>query len=150
MVTDATSVRVLGVSVALVAVGAIVGALASIPLTMLGKVVAGAEPASLANFVWNAGVFGVLGAIGSPLITWSALRYAPLWRAVLEPALGALAGAVLGSIVGGGVGFLLLTPIGLAAASWRLHRTFPTPAGPAAHEIDDLPPSRLLGPNQRR
>ncbi|MCC6241764.1 MAG: hypothetical protein IT353_02935 [Gemmatimonadaceae bacterium] len=145
-----TPVRIFGVSVALVAIGAIVGAFASIPLTMLGKVVAGAEPAILANFLWNAGVFGVLGAIGGPLLTWSALRHAPLWRAMLEPALGALAGAVLGSIIGGGVGFLVLTPIGLAAASWRLQRTFPTPARPIARGLDDSSVSQLLSRNQHR
>lgn len=119
-----SSTRIAGVNLLLVGLGAVGGALAAIPLTVLGKVVAGADPATVSNYLWNMGAFGAMSAIGSPLLTWSALRRVPLWRAVLEPAGGALAGAALGSLIGSGVGFLFLTPIGLGLAAWRLHHAY--------------------------
>jgi prepilin signal peptidase PulO-like enzyme (type II secretory pathway) len=43
--------------------GAVAGALFGIVLTALGKIVADAPPATLANYAWNATVFGVLAVV---------------------------------------------------------------------------------------
>ena len=108
------------ITVALVVGGMIAGALIGLALTPLGKLVAGAPPATLANYQWNAVVFGVVGALVAPAVTWSALRQVPLWRAVAEPLAGGIAGAALGTLLGSGAAFLLLAPLGALAAAWRL------------------------------
>jgi hypothetical protein len=82
--------------IGLMVAGAAAGVMAGAALTMLGKIVAGAPPATAANYVWNMAVFGFLAMVVSPLVTWSALRRAPLWRTVAEPLAGALAGAAFG------------------------------------------------------
>ncbi|HEY7236943.1 MAG TPA: hypothetical protein VH539_22475, partial [Gemmatimonadaceae bacterium] len=51
--------------------GAVAGALFGIVLTRLGKIVADAPPATLANYAWNATVFGVLAGVVSPIVSWS-------------------------------------------------------------------------------
>jgi hypothetical protein len=58
----------------LVVTGAVAGAVFGVVLTRLGKLATGAPPATIANYVWNAAVFGALAAVVSPLVTWSALR----------------------------------------------------------------------------
>jgi hypothetical protein len=105
-----------GLVVAGLCAGAVVGAV----LTYLGKIVAGAPPATLGNYVWNMAVFGVVGGVFTPIVTWSALRDVPLWRTVLEPLAIGIAGAVIGVFVGG-VAFLVLPPVGIGAAILRLN-----------------------------
>jgi hypothetical protein len=100
--------------------GALSGAVIGAALTVLGKVVAEAPPATLSNYLWNLTVFGALGAVASPLITWSALRRVPLWRTVVEPLGAALVGASIGVLAGSGVLFLALTPLGAGVAIVRL------------------------------
>lgn len=46
--------------VGLVVVGALAGAAFGVALTILGKIVAGAPPATMSNYIWNAAVFGVV------------------------------------------------------------------------------------------
>ena len=65
--------------------GFFAGALFGIALTRLGKIVTDAPPATLANYAWNAAVFGLVAGVISPMVAWSALRRVPLWRTVLEP-----------------------------------------------------------------
>ena len=110
------------ITLGLVVAGALAGAVVGVGFTVLGKMVAGAPPADAANYRWNAMVFGVVGAFVGPLVTWSALRRAPLWRTVTEPLVGALVGAGIGMLIGSGVLFLLLTPLGAGAAVLRLER----------------------------
>lgn len=64
--------------------------------------------------------FGLMSAVIAPVVTWSALRDVPLWRAVLEPLVDGVAGAALGVIAGSGIAMLLLPPIGIGAAVARL------------------------------
>ena len=111
--------------------GAVAGAVVGLALTMLGKIVAGAPPADMANYLWNAGVFAAVGAGMAPVVTWSALRRVPLWRTIAEPLLASVIGATIGVALGSGTAFLLLAPLGAAAAVARLaivHRPKSRPA----------------------
>lgn len=121
------SKRTFRVNLLLATLGAIAGAISAIPITLIGKLITGAEPATLANYVWNAAVFAAMAAIGSPFLTWSALRRAPLWRAVGEPAVGAVVGGGIALLLGAPFAFLLLMPAGIAAAAWRLHHVYREP-----------------------
>ena len=110
--------------VGLVVAGAASGSIAGAALTVLGKIVAGAPPPTPANYAWNMAVFGVMAAVASPIVTWSALRRAPLWRTVVEPLAAGLAGAGIGVLMGSGVALLVLAPLGAAAALTRLGRAY--------------------------
>ncbi len=112
------------INVGLAVVGAVAFGLAAIPFTVLGKIVSGAPfPITTSNYLINIGAFALMGAIFSPLLTWSALRRAPLWRALSEPATGGVIGATIGTMLGSGPVFLLLAPVGVALAAWRLNRS---------------------------
>ena len=110
----------------LVVGGALVGALVGLALTVLGKIVAGAPPATAANHLWNATAFAVLGALLAPTVTWASLRHVALWRALVEPLAGAVLGAAVGVLLGSGIVFLLLAPIGAVLALVRLGRAAST------------------------
>ena len=111
------------INLLLVALGAVVGALVSIPLTELGKIIAQAqEPADTANYIWNAWSFGIIGAVLAPLLGWSWLRRVPLWRAALEPAALGLLGALAGMASGIGALSILGAIAGVTFSSWRLNR----------------------------
>ena len=124
--------------VSLVGFGFLAGALVSFPLTAMGKIVAEAPPATIGNYLWNAVAFGVLGALIGPVVTWQALRNAPLWRTIIEPAVGGAFGAILAAVLSSGVALLLFTPLGMALAAARLsyayndkRRIAPSGRGPA-------------------
>ena len=112
------------INLILAILGGVVGAIAAIPLTWVGKVVSGAPPADLANYLWNIRAFGIMGAMFGPMLAWSSLRNVPLWRAALEPAIGAVVGAALGMMTGSGGLFVLGTATGLALPAWRLNRVY--------------------------
>jgi hypothetical protein len=107
--------------------GGLAGALFGVVITRLGKIVVGAPPATLANYAWNATVFGVLAGVVSPVVSWSTLRRAPLWRTLVEPLAYALAGGALAVVIGAGVLLLILPPAGLALGFVRLARRYPEP-----------------------
>jgi hypothetical protein len=112
----------------LIVLGAVGGALASIPLTWLGKVISQApDPATIANYWWNMRAFGIMGALFSPVLTWSSMRQVPLWRTMIEPAIGGLVGAVVGLFLGSGSIFLVLAATGICLATWRLNRAYRRP-----------------------
>ncbi|MBP9898234.1 MAG: hypothetical protein KBF28_07680 [Gemmatimonadales bacterium] len=128
------------INLLLALLGAVVGALAAIPLTWVGKVLSGAPPADLANYLWNMRVFGIMGALFGPMLAWSSLRNVPLWRAALEPTIGALVGAALGMATGSEALFLLGTVAGLALPAWRLNRVYrEVPRLDAATASEGLP-----------
>ena len=106
----------LGLIIAGVVGGAIVGA----ALTILGKIVTGAPPATIPNYVWNIVAFGLFGAVIGPIVTWSALRRVPLWRTMFEPVVAGVAGAAIGVAIGSEALFLALVPVGIIAAVTRL------------------------------
>jgi hypothetical protein len=102
--------------------GALTGAAFGVVLTRLGKLATGAPPATLANYAWNAAVFGVAAAVISPIVSWSALRRVPLWRTVAEPLAYALAAAAVAVVVAVPVLLFALPPAGLLFGFVRLHR----------------------------
>jgi hypothetical protein len=123
-VNNRVGISLVRINVGLAVVGAVAFGLAAIPFTVLGKIVSGAPlPITMSNYLINIGAFALMGAIFSPLLTWSALRRAPLWRALSEPATGGVIGATIGTMLGSGPVFLLLAPIGVALAAWRLNRS---------------------------
>lgn len=122
--TDRPNWAVVRITLLLAVLGAVVGALAAIPLTWVGKVLSGAPPADLANYLWNIRALGIMGALFGPLLAWSSLRTVPLWRAALEPAVGAVIGAALGMMTGSGELFVLGTATGIALPAWRLNRVY--------------------------
>lgn len=109
----------------LVVAGAVAGAVFGVVLTRLGKLATGAPPATLANYVWNAAVFGALAAVVSPLVTWSELRRVPLWRTVAEPLVAAVAGGCVAVVLGVPVLLLVLPPLGLGFGFANLRRRYP-------------------------
>ena len=104
----------------LVISGLVSGAVAGAAITVLGKIVAGAPPATLSNYLINMCWFAVFGAVIGPVVTWTALQRVPLWRTVLEPLLAGIAGAAIGVALGSTGLFLTLIPIGVGAAATRL------------------------------
>ena len=125
--------------VGLVVAGALAGAAFGLVLTRLGKIIAGAPPATIANYAWNAAVFGVLAGVVSPLVTWSALRNAPLWRTVAEPLVAAVAGGCLAVVVGIPALILVLPPVGLWLGLVNLRRRYPDRQTALASALRDTP-----------
>lgn len=109
----------------LVVAGVLAGAVLGIMLTRFGKIAAGAPPADLANYLWNATVFGVLSGVVTPMVTWSTLRNVPLWRTIAEPLGLAFAGGGLAIVIGIAPLVLLLPLTGLVAGVVHLQRRYP-------------------------
>ena len=125
--------------VGLVVAGALAGATFGLVLTRLGKIIAGAPPATIANYAWNAAVFGVLAGVVSPLVTWSALRSAPLWRTIAEPLVAAVAGGCAAVVVGVPALILVLPPLGLWLGFANLRRRYPDRQKSLMSTIRDTP-----------
>ena len=96
----------------LIVAGAVAGAVFGIALTKMGKLVAGAPPATIGNYAWNALVFGIMAAVVSPVVAWSALRRVPLWRTIVEPLAIAVAGGVAAVAAGAPLLLFVLPPLG--------------------------------------
>jgi hypothetical protein len=111
--------------VSLTVAGALTGAAFGIVLTRLGKIVTGAPPATLANYAWNAAIFGVAAGVISPIVSWSAFRRVPLWRTLAEPLTYALAGGAVAVVLAAPALLLALPPAGLLFGFFRLHRRYP-------------------------
>lgn len=111
-------------TVGLIAGGFCAGALFGVAMTVFGKIIAGAPPATPLNYLWNAAVFGVAAAVVSPVVTWSALRRVPLWRTVVEPLTFSVVGGVLGVLAASPALFLILPPAGLLLGFARLSRAY--------------------------
>jgi hypothetical protein len=109
----------------LVLAGALAGFMFGVILTRLGKIVAGAPPATIGNYLWNAAVFALLAAVCSPIISWSFLRRVPLWRTIVEPLLWAAGGGAAAVALGAPALLLLLPPAGIAIGVLNLRRQYP-------------------------
>jgi hypothetical protein len=133
--------RILLVTAALSAVGAVVGAITSVVAMTLWLLTHGLGTPPIFSFETGiAAMIGAgLGAVLAPLEAWLLLRRVPLWRAITETAIGTIIGAVAFSfltasslIAGAVVGFTVAAlrlrfvtrvrrgAIGTAAASHQL------------------------------
>ena len=88
--------RRLQVTALLSAGGAVVGALTAVALSSLATVVANATtPVGHVEYHYGSAGFAIVGAIGTPVLTWLLMRRVPLWRAIFEPAIGGVFGTLL-------------------------------------------------------
>jgi hypothetical protein len=89
-------VRRLRVTALLSASGAVVGAATAVALSFLATSVAQATMSGgRVEYYFEPLGFAIVGATGTPLLTWLLMRRVPLWRAIAEPAIG----GVLGTLV---------------------------------------------------
>jgi hypothetical protein len=117
-----------GVTAFLALAGGAVGALAATALSFLGTVVANATlPSGHVEYHFGALGFALVGAIGTPMISWLLMRRVPLWRAITEPAVGGILGTLIALA---SIPFLplpLLQPLlvfgGIGGAALRLRAT---------------------------
>ena len=68
---------------------------------------------------------GLFGFVLAPVAAWTLMRHVPLWRAIVETAVGTTIGMAVGLVVGPGLGRAALWPLalglgGFAAAALRL------------------------------
>jgi hypothetical protein len=80
----------------LATIGAAVGAATAPLLSVLATTVANLSlQAGTVGYSFDPTGFAVVGAIGIPALAWLLMRRVPLWRAVLEPAVGGALGLLL-------------------------------------------------------
>ena len=123
--------------VSLTVAGALTGAAFGVVLTRLGKIATGAPPATLANYAWNAAVFGVAAGVISPIISWSALRRVPLWRTLAEPLAYALVGGGVAVALAAPALLLALPPAGLLLGLGRLRHRYRDEALPTTRPANE-------------
>jgi hypothetical protein len=107
--------RVAIVTLALVIVGALIGALTSVLALVVVLMLRGSPgfPQLLAAIMMAGYVGAAIGAVMAPIVAWVLLRRVPLWRAITQTALGTLLGAIVtsftfpGPIIGAIIGFTL-------------------------------------------
>jgi len=124
-----TASRVAIVTLALAGVGAVLGALAGVvSLAVVWTIAGGASWLGDAGLLlYPAVVGGALGAVLAPALSWLFLRRVALWRVLVYPPLGTLAGVTVTAllrtnpIVGAACGTLLAT-IALALTARRRGR----------------------------
>lgn len=125
----AGSLTLLRVNVLLAVLGAVMGAIFAVPITVIGHWVSGAPfPLRLQIVIWNSGWFALFGAVLGPVLAWIALRRVPLWKAALGTGLGAIVGGVAGMLVFHSGLFLPLAALGSCLVAWRFQRKYAEPA----------------------
>ena len=123
-----------------------VGALTAVALSFLATVVANATThAGHVEYYYGSAGFALVGAFGTPALTWLLMRRVPLWRAIIEPAIG----GVLGTLLALSTIPLLHTPMlvqplcvlgGIAVAALRLRQANGGHhAGLLGAELGDVP-----------
>ena len=133
--------RVAIVTLALMIVGAIVGAATSAIALIVVSLIQGSRSFQGVMFGLGFATFvgAVIGTVMAPVIAWVLLRRVPLWRAITQTALGTLIGAIAmsffppGPIVGAIAGFTL------AAIRLRIVTRPATPALPDTDTGGELP-----------
>ena len=113
--------RVLGVTAALLACGAVFGALAAVVAAAVAFNITEGPPFSLYAeiYVIAVAVCTALGGVLLPAACWLLLRRVPLGLAFLGTVLGTVVGGVLGWVLGHGVG-LMFGPIAGAVLGFLL------------------------------
>jgi hypothetical protein len=107
---------------------ALAGGVFGLALTRLAKIATEAPPAPLSEYLWNAAWMAALAAIVGPLIVWSSLRRAPLWRTIVEPLVAAVGAACLGLLIAAPMVVMFLPVVALMASFANLSRRYPEPA----------------------
>ena len=132
------NVRVLAVTGLLALLGGLAGALGGAVLAVGLLAVIGEMPSGeiLRGIFGTSALVGFgVGVIAGPLLSWTLLRRAPIWRAIGEPALGAGLGAAVAMAVTD-VGFWPTIAAAVASATLaalRLRRAVTrTPAAPTS------------------
>jgi hypothetical protein len=117
------------VTLVLSAVGAVVGAvLGALALWGLGIALGNLRVLENGGLTAAVGYGGVVGAVLAPVAAWTLMRHVPIWRAILETALGTALGVAVGWVAGPTLGFAAFWPfafglMGFAAAALRLRLT---------------------------
>jgi hypothetical protein len=107
------------VTLSLSAVGALVGAgLGSLALWGLSIVIR--NPRSVELVGGAAGFGAILGAVLAPVAAFTLMRHVPIWRAIVETALGTALGSGIGLMVGPRLGYAILWPIGLGVLGFTV------------------------------
>ena len=124
-----------------------VGALTAVALSFLATVVANATmPVGHVEYYYGSAGFALAGAFGTPALTWFLMRRVPLWRAIIEPAIGGVLGTLLALII---IPFfhtsILVQPLcvlgGIAVAALRLRQANGgRRAGLGGANLGDVPP----------
>jgi hypothetical protein len=84
------------VTALLSALGAAIGAITAPVLSFLTTVVAQATlRTGRVEYFYGPAEFAIVGAIGIPVLAWLLMRRVPLWRAILEPAVGGVVGTLI-------------------------------------------------------
>lgn len=89
-------------------VGAGLGALA-----LWGLSIAIRNPRAIEGIGMAALAGGVLGALLAPIAAFTLMRHVPIWRAIIETALGTAIGIAIGWVAGPRMGYAGLWPVGL-------------------------------------
>lgn len=101
--------RIAAVTAGLVIVGALVGGVVGVLVTVMLLVSAGGGGLGLLlnlDTVLFIGAYGAaMGAVLGPLAAWLLMRHVPLWKAIGGTALGTLAGSLPGLVGDGQMGF---------------------------------------------
>lgn len=104
------AIRIIGITVGLVALGAALGALAGALVLLFVTILLYGELADLAILGVGAVVGAVLGAPAFPLVRWLLLRHVPLRRASRS--------VVAGTVIGGVAGWMI--PVAVARVNQAL------------------------------
>lgn len=119
--------RILTITLGLLATGSAVGAVLGALSLWVATAALGVGPinSNAELLVAGAQAGALTGAALAPVSAWALMRHAPLWRAVIEPAiataLGSLGGSTAAALLGGGLAWSILgAPIGFFAAAVHL------------------------------
>src|SRR5215207_8620758 len=107
--------RILGVTAGLGVAGGVVGGALGVLAFLFITLVSGRIEwmRSMAAFVDTAALFGAtIGAVLAPIAAWTLMRHVPIWRAIVETAVGTAGGVVVGYFAGRLLPSGILWPIG--------------------------------------
>ena len=105
--------RILGVMLALIVTGAILGGIAAAAaVAIVGSIIPRFERLASDELLIVAGAGMMMGAFVAPTFGWTVLRSAPLRRALVGPFVGTTLGAVLGAAVPDGPNYFSYGSIG--------------------------------------
>ena len=103
--------------------GALGGVVAGVVLPPLISRIVGAFPPTPEVYIRNITIMAGFGAVFGPVLAWSMMRYVPLWRTVLEPAIAAVAASIVSALVAPSW-FAVMVPSAVILAAWRLNRGY--------------------------